>query len=78
MNIGASLKPRIYQNKMEMERSFYNIYQSDATAIYMGHGKPIFRQNTLIKCTKMQYKQYKGCISMNASHQHCEIEKNKK
>ena len=44
MHIGFSLKPRLYENKFHMEQSFRNIWQSDATAIYMGHGTPIFRQ----------------------------------
>ncbi len=44
MHIGFSLKPRLYENKSNMEQSFRNIWQSDATAIYMGHGTPVFRQ----------------------------------
>jgi len=77
MHISPILKPRIYHNKLDMERSFYNICQSDATAIYMGHGKPIFRQNTLIKNLKLQYKMYTNCISMGC-RQHIEMQKKKK
>ena len=73
MHFTPFLKPCLYHNKLEMEHSFYNICQSDAAVIYMGHGKPIFKQNTLIKWTKVQYKT--NMVSLNSCR--CETKKKK-
>lgn len=76
MHMTPFLKPCIYYNQSEMEHSYHNIYQSDATSIYMGHGKPIFRQNTLKKCIKVQMS--KSFVFTASCHQHYTLQKKKK
>lgn len=76
MHISPFLKPCLYHNQYDMEHSYHNISQSDATSIYMGHGKPIFRQNTLIKSIKVQMS--KSFVFTTSCRQHCQIEKKKK